>query len=209
MSLKLVVRGRPDIHTEILAFVPVSFEFSETSPSGLILGCLLTSRTRLRRCFHSVLRCGLSFVAALRIAHEAEAGAPCRCHPSRQTCGLPSPGETDIAIVCTPCQPFSKMRDARSTPPELHKGYSITFGESGSVLSLAGHLKPAVLLVEQVAGMEKSSRQGGTYKRRLLDAVLNIPDEAGTGSHFAAGTCLSVDVDIFMNASRPRFPDSF
>ncbi len=121
-------------------------------------------------------------------------------------CCLPAAGEVDIATVCTPCQPYSVMRDSRQVPPEEHKLFNTTFGSEGSLITYATTLKPQVLVVEQVEGLKKVSKvTGKTYKQKLMDSILAIPNEADTGVHFAGGVCVPVNADLCSPTSRPRY----
>lgn len=140
---------------------------------------------------------------------EAERGVKCVMHQknkdSSESCALPPPGHTDIAVVCTPCQPFSVLRDARSLPASQHKLFATTFGETGSLVSYAAALKPKCLIVEQVLGFEKAAGPGkASFKEQLHDRILGIPHQSGEGSHFAAATTLTVNSKTFLQSSRPR-----
>jgi hypothetical protein len=103
-----------------------------------------------------------------------------------------------------PCQPYSVLRDSRKCPPESHKLFSVTFGDFGSAVSYTAAVKPQVLMVEEVMGFDKPSKQGFTHKRRFMDEILAIPSEAGDRSHFAGGISITMTPELFMPATRSR-----
>ncbi len=142
-------------------------------------------------------------------AAQALSGAPCtlRKGMAGASCGMPPPGDVDILVGCTPCQPFSLFRDTEGIPPAKHPLYGATFWEKGSIIELASELKPQVLVIEQVKGFLKSPPQKNskTYKQQLVDHILAITgDDEGT-TRFSAGITLEVNSATFSDTSRPRF----
>jgi hypothetical protein len=160
---------------------------------------------------------GVCVCQSKRVAsRQAEDGVPCEVHraasgpSSPASCSLPEEGWADCGLICTPCQPFSALRDCNGVPVSEHKDYKTTFGQTGSLVSFVGRTKPKVLVVEQVTGLEKQSKDKGcrTYKQLLLDGILAIPSSTQDGFYYTAGTCLNTDMSTFIDGSRPRSSSS-
>ncbi len=77
---------------------------------------------------------------------EAELGSPCKIHSGeRDTCSLPPRGTVDIVVGSGPCEPFSALRNgagSRNTAALNHAGYNVSFGETGSLISVVKSLCP-------------------------------------------------------------------
>ena len=83
------------------------------------------------------------------------------------------------------------------------------FGETGSVVSLTGHILPAVFMSEQVRGFDKPYTKNGetSPKTDFVSQIMGIKRRNGT-LHFSAWACAAMDSKMFVHGSRPRCPKS-
>jgi hypothetical protein len=135
---------------------------------------------------------------------QAEAGLPCKIHPSGEGCELPV--DVDVLDASGPCQPYSALRNSGfATAPEKHPLYKTTFGKTGSVISVCRKTLPRVFISEQVEGFAKESKEnpGMSPKTEFVSEVLGITRPDGT-AHFT--NCLTVKQDAakFVRTARPR-----
>ena len=102
-------------------------------------------------------------------------GKPCRCHPQSEGCNIAQKGQIKLAVLGTPCPPFSKQRPKRFQDGTVksHSHYSVTFS---SAVDFLARFEPMVGLMEQVDGFDLpfSTTDSETPKMRLVCFVLLI-----------------------------------
>lgn len=91
----------------------------------------------------------------------------CWLHPAHQ-CELKVVGGADLAVVGTPCQPFSRQRVKRSATGSVrnHHGFATTFSD---LLQWLQEFEPKSCVAEQVVGLHtpESSTERTTPMDRL------------------------------------------
>ena len=94
----------------------------------------------------------------------------CLLHEKATTCGADTCGAADLAVVGTPCQPYSRQRVKRSEDGSVraHKKYDATFKE---FLDLLQSYEPKACVGEQVEGFtspESAADPTTPFERRGL-----------------------------------------
>ena len=111
----------------------------------------------------------------------------------------------------SPCSPFSEFRAGRSkTDIQKHPMFPVTFGSSGSALSLCEVICPKRLMMESVIGFRKEL---SPFDRRtpmdLWRAFVNEMQRPDGTKHFAASGVVTLDTSTIVDNKRHslRFPD--
>ena len=137
---------------------------------------------------------------------KAEFCKPCREHPKGIGCELPDPLTTDLYICCGPCSPFSEMRTGRAkTNVRNHPHFSTTFGDQGSVISMAEAILPHRMLMESVLGFSKalSPKELTTGMDLMVSRISNIKRDSDI-VHFAGVGSFELDCINITFMKRPR-----
>jgi len=146
---------------------------------------------------------GLAGIYYMNSTREAEAGKPCRVHDDSKGCTLPS--AVDSMWASGPCQPYTKLRNGCGPEPEGHGGYNATFGEEGSIISIAKKLRPSFLFSEQVLGFGTRSKDSGISPMdKFCAELMDIEKPDGT-PHFGGHLSLQIDSNLFVKTRRPRY----
>jgi site-specific DNA-cytosine methylase len=167
------------------------------------------------RCFtklcYTMLRYALLFYAiALRRCYmlkrvQAEEGHACLLHPHRAG-GCQLPGAVDVVVGCGPCQPFTSLRQGcGASSPTLHPLFQVTFGKSGSILSLLAAVETDYFLSEQVLGFSHLLKaEDSSFLDLFVTSVNEVVSPLGE-SRFQGHARINLDPKAFVDGSRPRF----
>ena len=121
-------------------------------------------------------------------------------------CSWPAPLAVDLLWASGACQPCSAMRrGVNSVSPEKHEGWSVTFGETDSVLDTVRRLQPNVFGSEQVLGfLVPYKGRDGSPKDDFMHAVMSVKRDGTDDAHFVAAACMKLDSGCFIQGARPR-----
>ena len=109
-----------------------------------------------------------------------------------------------------PCQPFSTLnavtRTERGGGPRAHKLYNVTFGETGSALSLAARILAQILIAEQVKGFGTPYVKGNPFSPlHEFEAPIRAIRRPDGSCHYSGFVALLLDCAVWIEASRVRY----
>ena len=141
---------------------------------------------------------------------QVENGLNCDRHKNLHTpCDRPHPFATDILFADGPCQPFSTYRAGCGVSDcRRHKDHAVTFGSSGSIISVTEKLLPKVVVTEQVGGFnnvydkESEATPLLEYIERMMKLRRRNP--LGTEWHFEGFASVPVDSAASLEGTRTR-----
>jgi hypothetical protein len=162
------------------------------------------------RCYAMLRYAMLCYAIVLRHCYmlvrvQAEEGHACLLHPHRAG-GCQLPGAVDVVVGCGPCQPFTCLRQGcGASSPTLHPLFEVTFGKTGSILSLLAAVETDYFLSEQVLGFAHLLKsESSSFLDLFVTSVNDVVAPSGE-KRFQGHARINLDPKTFVDGARPRF----
>ncbi len=104
-----------------------------------------------------------------------------------------------------------KTVSSRNNPVSKHKGFNVTFGNTGSIISVARRLKPRYFISEQALGFAtpyQKSDPAASPKNDFVTEVMSLTRDDGS-LIFSKCLYFKLDSTTFLETGRPRLNSTY